>query len=301
MQRFLFLFLNALFNIMKKQSALCHLKNFNRCIAVLLLLQPISCSRICAQGNLLLMPRRIVFEGSKRYEEINLANTGKDTSRYVISLMHVRMKEDGSFEEITEPGAGENFADKYIRFFPHSVTLGPDESQVIKIQLNRSNELTAGEYRSHIYFRAIPNQAPLGEKQPVVDSAISIHLVPVFGISIPVIIRVGEVNTEVSLSDPSVEMAEDTIPVLNVTFLRKGNMSVYGDLAVDYISAQGKTISAGTIKGIAVYTPNTVRRFKLNLEKHPGIDYHSGKLHITYTTPAESKTAKIAETDLVLH
>jgi hypothetical protein len=142
---------------------------------------------------------------------------------------------------------------------------------------------------------------PLGEQQPAKDSGISIKLVPVFGISIPVIIRVGEVNTEVSLTDPSVEMAEDTVPVLNMTFLRKGNMSIYGDLSVDYISADGKTISAGVIKGIAVYSPNPLRHFKLNLEQHPGIDYHSGKLHITYSTPAESKTTKLAETDLVLH
>ena len=256
---------------------------------------------IKAQGNLLLMPRRVVFEGAKRYEEINLANTGHDTARYVISLMHVRMKADGSFEEITTPGEGENFADKYIRFFPHSVTLGPDESQVVKIQLNRSNELTTGEYRSHIYFRAIPNAAPLGDRQPVADSGISIKLVPVFGISIPVIIRVGEANTEISLTNTSVEMAEDTIPVLNMTFLRKGNMSAYGDLSVDYISPAGKTIAAGTIKGIAVYTPNASRSFKLNLEKHPGIDYHSGKLHITYSTAADTRLAKLAETDLVLH
>lgn len=50
------------------------------------------------------MPRRVVFEGAKKYEELNLANTGKDTARYVISLIHVRMKEDGSFIEINEPG-----------------------------------------------------------------------------------------------------------------------------------------------------------------------------------------------------
>ncbi len=115
-----------------------------------------------AQGNLLLMPRRIVFEGAKKYEEINLANTGRDTARYVISLMHVRMKEDGSFEEVTEPGAGENFADKYIRFFPHSVVLGPDESQVVKIQLNRTNELTAGEYRSHHLFQGDTQRCSIG-------------------------------------------------------------------------------------------------------------------------------------------
>jgi hypothetical protein len=91
-----------------------------------------------AQGNLLLLPGRVIFEGSKRYEELNLANSGKDTARYVISLMHVRMKEDGGFEEISQPDSGENFADKFIRFFPHSVVLGPGESQVVKIQLDKN-------------------------------------------------------------------------------------------------------------------------------------------------------------------
>lgn len=254
-----------------------------------------------AQGDLVLMPRRVVFEGAKKYEELNLANTGKDTARYAISMMHVRMHEDGSFEEISEPGAGENFADKYIRFFPHSVILGPGESQVVKIQLNRSNELIAGEYRSHLYFRAIPNETPLGQVVPTKDSSISIHLVPVFGISIPVIIHVGETNTQVSLAANSLEINNDTIPVLNMNFARTGNMSVYGDIAVEYISAQGKKIAAGSIKGVAVYTPNTSRTIKFNLEKNKAIDYHSGKLHISYMAPAESKKGLIAETDLALH
>ena len=253
------------------------------------------------QGNLLLMPRRVVFEGVKRYEELNLANTGTDTARYVISLMHVRMKEDGGFEEISEPGPGENFADKYIRFFPHSVTLGPGESQVVKIQLNRSGELRAGEYRSHLYFRAIPSAAPLGQTIATADSSIAIKLIPVFGISIPVIIRVGEADAKVNLAAPSVQM-EDNAPVLNMTFERTGNMSVYGDVSVDYISAQGKKLSAGSIKGVAVYTPNAARRIKFNLDSAQGIDYHSGKLHISYTTPSDAKTInKIAETELVLH
>jgi len=71
-----------------------------------------------AQGNLLLMPRRVVFEGAKRYEELNLANTGKDTARYVISLMHIRMKEDGGFEEIAQPDSGEILPIGSFAFFP---------------------------------------------------------------------------------------------------------------------------------------------------------------------------------------
>jgi hypothetical protein len=272
-----------------------------RCIVTGLLFLQILCSaRAIAQGNLLLLPRRVIFEGSKRYEELNLANTGKDTARYVISLMHIRMKEDGGFEEISQPDSGERFADRFIRFFPHSVELGPGESQVVKIQLTKINELLPGECRSHLYFRAIPDKAPLGEEGPATDSGISIRLIPIFGISIPVIIRTGAPTTHVRLSDLSVEMVEDTIPILNMTFERTGNMSVYGDISVYYTSAGGKTTPAGTARGIAVYTPNTARRFRLTLDKKKDVNYHSGRLSVEYVTAEDSHPVRIAGADLQL-
>jgi P pilus assembly chaperone PapD len=272
-----------------------------RCLLFgLLFLQILLSGRTMAQGDLVLLPRRVIFEGSKRYEELNLANSGKDTARYVISLMHIRMKEDGGFEEISQPDSGERFADRFIRFFPHSVVLGPGESQVVKIQLTKINELAPGEYRSHLYFRAIPDKAPLGEEGPATDSGISIRLIPIFGISIPVIIRNGAAATQVRLSDLSVQMVEDTIPILNMTFNRTGNMSVYGDLSVYYTSASGKTTPAGTAKGIAVYTPNTARRFRLTLDKKSGIDYHSGRLSVEYSTAEDSHPIRIAGADLAL-
>jgi hypothetical protein len=272
-----------------------------RCLIFGWLLLHMLCSqRTMAQGDLLLLPRRVIFEGSKRYEELNLANTGKDTARYVISLMHIRMKEDGGFEEISQPDSGERFADRFVRFFPHSVELGPGESQVVKIQLTKINELAPGEYRSHLYFRAIPDKAPLGEEGPAMDSGISIRLIPIFGISIPVIIRVGASSTQVRISDLSVQMVEDTIPILNMTFQRTGNMSIYGDISVYYTSASGKTTSAGTARGIAVYTPNTARRFRLTLDKKSDINYHSGRLSVEYSTGDDNNPVRIAGADLVL-
>jgi hypothetical protein len=266
----------------------------------LLLLQIFCSQRTMAQGNLLLLPRRVIFEGPKRYEELNLANSGKDTARYVISLMHVRMKEDGGFEEISRPDSGEMFADRFIRFFPHSVVLGPNESQVVKIQLTKISELVPGEYRSHLYFRAIPDKPLLGEEGPAEDSGISIRLIPIFGISIPVIIRIGASNTQVRLSDLSVQMVDDTIPILAMTFHRTGNMSVYGDISVYYTSAAGKTTLAGTAKGIAVYTPNIARGFRLTLDKKGDINYHSGRLSVEYSTAEDSHPVRIAGADLVL-
>lgn len=254
-----------------------------------------------AQGNLLITPRRAVFEGLVKSVDLNLANTGKDTATYSISLVQIRMREDGGFETITEPDPGQKFADRYIRFFPRSVTLGPNESQVVKVQLIRSGELESGEYRSHFYFRATPKTTPLGENETVKDTiAISVRITPIFGITIPVIIRVGESNAKVSISDLSAEVPASSDPVLKMVFNRSGNMSVYGDLTVDYISPQGKITRVATANGIAVYTPNTIRRFQLNLNKATGADFTSGTLRVIYSAPSDVKPVRYAEAELSL-
>jgi hypothetical protein len=255
-----------------------------------------------AQGNLLITPRRVVFEGNKRSFDLNLANVGNDTATYAISILQIRMKEDGGFETITQPDPGQQFADRYIRFFPRSVTLGPSESQVVKIQLTRTNELTAGEYRSHFYFRAIPKVVPLGEKEaePKDSTTISVRLTPVFGITIPVIIRVGESNVKVSLSNLGLDYVGDTIPRISMVFNRIGNMSVYGDISIEYVSMQGKITRVGIASGVAVYTPNTMRRFQMSLATSKDINYRAGTLRVIYSAPSDVKPVRYAEAEILL-
>ncbi len=254
-----------------------------------------------AQGNLLITPRRIVFDGSKRSIDLNLANTGQDTATYAISLVEIRMKDDGGFEIITDPDPGQRFADKYIRFFPRSVTLGPNEAQVVKVQVTRSNDLTDGEYRSHFYFRSVPKARPLGEKEAAQDTtSISVRLTPIFGITIPVIIRVGESTTRITMTDLSFKTVNDTIPRFSFVFNRTGNMSVYGDITVDYISTQGKITRVGVANGVAVYTPNSLRKFQFNLNIVPGVDFRSGTLRVIYSAPSDVKPLRYAEAELNL-
>jgi P pilus assembly chaperone PapD len=254
-----------------------------------------------AQGDLLITPRRVVFEGSKRSMDLNLANTGQDTATYAVSLIQIRMKEDGGFETITEPDPGQQFADRYIRFFPRSVTLGPNEAQTVKIQLIRSNELEPGEYRSHFYFRSVPKITPLGEKEEVRDStAISVMLTPVFGITIPAIIRVGESTAKITISDLNFEMINDTVPLIKLIFKRTGNMSFFGDLTVDHISTSGKITRVGAANGVAVYTPNTTRKFQFNLNRIQGVNFNSGTLRVIYSAPSDVKPLRYAEAELPL-
>ena len=104
---------------------------------------------IYAQGNLLITPRRVVFDGSTRSIDLNLANTGQDSATYAISIIQIRMTEEGQFETINEPDPGQRFAVRFLRYFPRSVTLAPGEAQVIKVQVTRRSQLEDGEYRSH--------------------------------------------------------------------------------------------------------------------------------------------------------
>jgi len=265
----------------------------------LLIGSPISLN---AQGDLMITPRRVVFEGGKKSIDLNLANIGEDTATYAISLVQIRMKEDGGFETITEPDPDQRFADRFIRFFPRSVSLGPNEAQAVKIQLIRSNELEPGEYRSHFYFRSIPKTTPLGEgEEPRDTTTISVTLKPIFGITIPAIIRVGESTAKVTISDLGFELVNDTVPRISFVFNRSGNMSVFGDLSVDHISTQGKITRVGIANGVAVYTPNTRRWFQFNLNTVPGVNFKSGTLRVIYSAPSDVKPVRFTEAELSLH
>jgi hypothetical protein len=254
-----------------------------------------------AQGDLLITPRRVIFEGTRRAMDLNLANTGKDTATYAISMVQMRMTEDGGFEKITEPDPGQHFADKNIRFFPRTVTLGPGEAQVVKIQLYKQNELTPGEYRSHFYFRAVEDRKPLGVEERKDTTSISIVLKPIFGITIPAIIRVGEPTFKLSILDLKLKMMNDTVPNVSMVFNRSGDASVYGDLALYHVSSDGKETKIGAVNGIAIYTPNTIRKLSFNLARVPGINYTSGTLKAVFSSPSDLNLGKFAEASILLN
>ena len=257
---------------------------------------------LLAQGDLLITPRRVVFEGNKRVEELNLSNTGRDTATYNVSFVQYRMTEDGSFQEITEPDPGQNFADKNLRFFPRSVTLAPGEAQTVRMQLINRERLAPGEYRSHVYFRAVPKEGALGMEDANADTAaLSIRLIPIFGITIPIIIRAGENSTRVTLSDLTLSQVNDTTKVLSITFNRTGNMSAYGDIRVTHIAPDGKETLIGAVNGIAVYTPNATRKFNYLLDKNLTVNLSGGSIKVEYFSQSDRNPAKLAESLLNLN
>lgn len=239
-----------------------------------------------AQGDLLVNPYRVVFEGNNQKELLNLVNRGSDTTTYSVSFVQKNMKEDGSFVDVAENEPGQRFADPYLRIFPREITLAPQESQTIMLQLRRRGDMESGEYRSHLYFRSQKDYKALGDENGSKDDGeLSVKIVPVFGLSIPVIIRTGETNVTATLSDLKVETVETEVKKfqkLNLTINRSGNISLYGDIQVEFIPEKGKAYEIAVINGLGVYTSINKRNISLTLNVHKGEMLTKGKLIVTY-------------------
>lgn len=258
----------------------------------------LSIATTSAQGDLLIFPKRIVFDEGKRVKQLILSNIGKDTAVYNVSFLQYRMNENGGFKAITTPDVGQYFATPYLRVFPRKVTLAPNESQIVKVQLTKATRLKEGEYRSHLYFRAKKNNTPLGQNMKGVDTtAISVKLQAIYGISIATIIKKGTSNTRTTISNLFYEKDKALNHFINFNLIRTGNMSTYGDIYINYISDNNTTVEVAKIKGVAVYTPSEIRKVKIQLATPKGIIFTGGTFKVGYT----ANESKVILADAELH
>lgn len=249
-----------------------------------------------AQSDILITPFRVVLENGKSIEELSVANTGSDTARYTISFVQYKMNPDGKLEQITEPEEGQFFADRFVRVFPKSVVLAPKEAQIVRLQARMPGDIAPGEYRSHLYFRSAGEQQAIGFEAEGQDG-LGIQLIPIYGITIPVIIRVGAPDAQVVLQDAA--LIPGPQPTVDATLKRTGIHSVYGDLELIHTDSDGTERLAGLVRGVAVYTPLNERKVKIPFNK-TSTPPESGKLRIVYSSTSNGKKEVLGETDVML-
>lgn len=240
-----------------------------------------------AQSDLLITPFRVVFENGKNIEELTVANTGKDTARYTISFLQYKMLSTGKLEKIDSAEDSILFADKYLRVFPKSISLAPNESQVVRLQLKTPTDLAPAEYRSHLYFRSILDETPdMGTEKD--STAIGFKLVPVYGITIPVIVRVGQSEVRTLPKDWKLSDVNGSKQI-DCRIERFGNSSSFGQLEVEHTSETGVKTMIGRVNGVAVYTPIHSRDITIPLRIPETVDITKGKLALKYYSKVDGK------------
>lgn len=263
-------------------------------IAALALLLPNAPSH--AAGDLLVAPTRVVLDGS-RGTEVVLNNIGSTPATYRISLEVKRMTGAGGLLEIeeTDANAAERAALEMISFSPRRVTLPPNQPQVIRVGVRLPEGIAPGEYRAHMLFRAIPDTVAATAPASGNAGGVNIALTPIYGITIPIIVRVGELSATAQIGKAWIG-DEDGQPHFTFDLARSGNRSVYGDIEVTRPGVKDPLFLA---RGIAVYPEVTDRRVAIPVPPEVAAAL-KGPVRIRYTEDRELGGGTIAETSLTV-
>ena len=224
-----------------------------------------------AEALLQILPTRMVLMDRERAGTLTLVNHGDLDTSYRMFFRNIKMSDTGEFQVITDQDdvSDERFADSMLRFSPRRITIAATGKQTIRIVARKPQDLQPGEYRSHMVFRRLPNQESILDDGSRDNLTLSIQ--PVVEVTIPIIVRHGELDASLSLSDAKL-FEKDGERYLEVTINRSGQRSLYGNLKVSQKNQSGETITLAQAKGISVYYPNSRRIFELPLQEPVAAD-----------------------------
>jgi len=248
-----------------------------------------------AAGDLLVAPTRVELNGF-RGTEVVLNNIGSEAATYRVSLELRRMTPEGQLEEVTTPTEAETIALNMISYAPRRVRLEPNQPQVIRIGVRPPTGLPDGEYRVHMLFRAVPDAQPAGVPVAAGDG-ISINLTPIYGITIPIIVRSGQLSATAAISDAKL-VTENGRQAVTFQLSRAGTRSLFGDVR---ITKPGQADPVILARGLAVYTEVTHRSVTL-MAPQGFTGSLAGPAKIQYLEHNDQGTgAVLAEAEVVLH
>lgn len=248
-----------------------------------------------AQGDLLVAPTRVILDG-RRGTEVILSNIGSEEATYRVELELRRMTPEGGLVDVDpqDVNEAERAALDMIRYAPRRITLPPGQPQAVRLSARPGVDLPEGEYRVHMAFRAIPRPPSLTAAEEETEG-LRLRLVPVYGVTIPVIVRHGRLEATAALEEPRMVQAGDEAE-LRVSIARQGQASTYGDLQV---LRQGSGEVLYTARGLAVYAEVPRREFALPLAQDE-LARLTGPVRIEYREPAATGGGLIAALDTVL-
>jgi P pilus assembly chaperone PapD len=246
-------------------------------------------------GDLLVAPTRIVLNGQKS-TEIILNNIGEEPATYRVSVEFRRMTPDGNLVDVTDPTPQEKQAEDMIVYAPRRVTLAPHDPQSIRIAARPPQGLPDGEYRVHLLFRAIPPSTPVDQNAAAASAkGLQLQLIPVYGVTIPVIVRLGNLEATAGISNVEVEKTGGK-PAIGLDLSRSGSRSTFGEVLV---LKPGVKDPIAMLKSVAVYTELGRRHVTVPVDDNYKGEL-AGPVTVQYVETYVDGNHKIAETQAVL-
>jgi hypothetical protein len=236
-----------------------------------------------SEGSVLFVaPHRLIIQAGEKAETVTVSNKSKEARRYDLLFIDQVMDDKGVTQrKDTFPYT----VQKMVHFQPKRFTLKPDETQTVRVVVDRPAGLADGDYHSHLLFREVP----LGEKdkqqlppQTADKKAVTFEIRTLYGIAVPVIVEQGRIASDIAMGDATLgRNAESKMKQVTVTFKRTGNAEAAAKLSIDYVAPGRKPVSAIEPQWIRMYREVDKITKTLDLAGLPA-GAEGGKLVLTF-------------------
>ncbi|MHA1540522.1 MAG: hypothetical protein ACTSXL_00920 [Alphaproteobacteria bacterium] len=243
-------------------------------------------------ADFLVHPQKIVFSGKDKTKSIQITNMGSEAKSYKMKFVELYPMKSGAYRNIEKRNGNLVFVDKglnkkkkpiekispltttqaskvkfaspFIDYSPRRITLNPNETQIIRLMLNKKARKNKDiEARSHFY---IQEKNVIQKAQPKSRSKkMSFNIQGLPGVTIPVVARFGKTSVEGRFKNINVSNSNSGAQ-LSLTLERKGDQSLRGNIVV--YKDEGFFYSdteIGRVANFAVYSNLTERYIKIPL------------------------------------
>lgn len=250
------------------------------------LLTSVTDAALAATKMLLFSPVRIIFTEKQRSIDVHVSNTADEPITYTISLVTMRKDTSGKLSEVKAETEQEQAVKKMLRYSPRRATIEPGKRQIVKLMVQKPDNLPPGEYQTRLSLSPLPggnkHSGTANTAKPA-QSAIQIEMLVTS--TLPIIIQHGvEAKvTPLSLTLKEFGQAPSGLAA-EVKLARNGDASGFGNVRLSYVPAQNSQTSReiGRQLGLALYLPDTNRTVTIPLAGITRKELSSGMVRVEF-------------------
>ncbi|KZX00450.1 hypothetical protein JL49_11165 [Pseudoalteromonas luteoviolacea] len=232
-------------------------------------------------ASLMISPTRVVFDERQRTAKVFLINNSQEEKTYRLGWKEKYALPTGGYRDLTADEVGSWRLSQLIRMTPKQIHLAPGERQLVKLALRRKQGMAPGEYRSHLFFQALPTE------KSVTSKAIGINLNMILSYSIPVLYRKQTSVPKVNLSDVQIVESGSGKQVIKLKMHRLGNASTFGKVQVYWKGGDEQSWQRVSVaNNFAIYPEVESASVELNVLTEQKMQ-NAGQLKVIYTGQQE--------------
>jgi hypothetical protein len=261
--------------------------------------------------NINITPKRLTLDRANNSATVYVFNQGSAPATVDVALVERVMLTNGEIKAAADLSSDQRLqplvqklssAQPFVVAAPRRVTLAPGKGQTIRVRATVPQSGVA-EYRTHLTVTTIPPRdtgVTADQAASAAANQLSFRITSVFGLSIPIIVRQGNVDARGAIEEPKIHYAgvspDGVAPpvrtaIVNFNMRRLGANSLFGN--VEIRSANKELL--GLARGVGVYPEIDFRTLQIPLRRAPR---PNETLEITFTDDDSSSGRVIARATL---